>query len=102
MTDQQPETEERVFLEDIPLVLDTTYYPDGTDERDEFNLVAGEQPFVLLQMKQGEGCVVVEIAASWIESDAELAETLMVFADTLLAAAEARQEPTEEEEASDG
>jgi len=84
VTDQQPD--ERIMLEEVPLMIETTYHNadnPAAELEDHIVLTPGEQPFILFQMKQKDGAVVLEIDASQIEGEEELIETLEVFFETM-------------------
>ena len=83
MTDQQ-QTEERIALEDIPLTLAVEYVnPEGCDHR-WLARFAGQDPFILFEMKQSDGAIVADITASCIPDDQDLIETLEVFLTALV------------------
>ena len=78
MTDQQ-QTEERIALEDIPLTIAVEYVnPEDAGHR-WLRRFAGQDPFILFEMKQSDGAIVADITASCIPDDQDLIETLEVF-----------------------
>ena len=82
MTDQQPD--ERIMLEEVPLVIETTYHNHELSPcNEDLVLAPGHTPFILFQMVQKDGAVVLNIDASLIEGEEELIETLEVFFETM-------------------
>lgn len=99
MTDQQHD-DERIMLEEVPLVIEVNYHNEPehpADMEDSIELWPGYNPFILFQMKQREGAVVLEVEASMIDTEDDLIETLETFFETMLqeravrAAAQAEQ-----------
>lgn len=82
MTDQQPD--DRIMIEDAQLLVEVNYHNDEDDGQIAILLSPGEEPFILFQMKQKDGAIVLDVTASQIESEDELIETLEVFFETML------------------
>lgn len=82
VTENQPD--DRIMLEEVPLVVETTYHNGGDEPSTHIPLEAGCEPFILFRMKQADGAVLLEVNASLIESEEELIETLEVFFETML------------------
>lgn len=74
---------ERIMLEEVPLVIETTYH-QPEDASPEIRLEPGGLPFILFQMKQKDGAVVLDVTASLIEGEEELIETLEAFFEAML------------------
>lgn len=86
MTDQ---TDDRVMPEDLPLVVAVEYANEPVEPG--LLLVPGTDPFILFQMKQEGGAIVLDVTASQIEGEDDLIETLEVFFETMLAEREVRK-----------
>lgn len=81
--------DDRVMPEDLPLVVAVEYANEPIEPG--LLLVPGSDPFILFQMKQEGGAVVLDVTASQIEGEEDLIETLEVFFETMLAEREARK-----------
>lgn len=106
MTDQQePETPEVEFidLDAVDLIVETTLYGEECDEVDVFEIAAGQQPFILLTMsqKEGENTLAYQFLGSLINTEADLLESLEVFADALRAKIEADESDEDESDERD-
>lgn len=75
--------DDRIMLDEVPLVLEVNYHNEPA-LGDWTTLAPGAEPFILFQMRQGDGAIVCEVTASMIESEDELIETLEVFFETML------------------
>ena len=89
MTNQ---TEDRGDVDDLPLEIAVEYLDHEMSPCDEDLVLApGHQPFILFQMKQEGGAVVLDVTASLIPGEDDLIETLEVFFETMLAEREMRR-----------
>lgn len=76
-------TDDRIMLDEVPLVLETTYHNEPQKHLD-LRLLPGREPFIVFKMKQGDGAIICEVTASMIEGEDDLIETLEVFFETML------------------
>lgn len=76
--------EDRIILDEVPLVVEVNYYNAEDDECKPVSITAGDEPFILFQMRQDEGAIVLAVTASQVEGEEELIETLEVFFETML------------------
>lgn len=90
MTDQPfddaPEGE-FVDLTAVSLVVETTLYDEECDEITPIEVVAGAEPFILLNMaqKEGENTLAYQMLGSMINTEADLLLSIEAFADALRA-----------------
>jgi len=90
MTDQPfddaPEVE-FVDLTAVSLIVETTLYDDDCDEITPIEVVAGAQPFILLNMaqKEGENTLAYQMLGSMINTEADLLLSIEAFAEALRA-----------------
>ena len=90
MTNQN--TDERVNVDEVPVVVAVEYHNDPADfATEDFVLAPGLDPFILFRMKQQDGVIVLDVTASMIEGEDELIETLEVFFETMIEERLARQ-----------
>lgn len=93
MTDQNfddaPEAE-FVDLTAVSLVVETTLYDEECDEITPISVIAGAQPFILLNMaqKEGENTLAYQMLGSMINTEADLLLSIEAFAEALRAKVE--------------
>lgn len=84
--DEAPEAE-FVDLTAVSLIVETTLYDDDCDEITPIEVVAGAQPFILLNMaqKEGENTLAYQMLGSMINTEADLLLSIEAFAEALRA-----------------
>lgn len=87
MTDQS--TDERVNVDEVPVVVAVDYHNEPSEPG--ILLTPGTDPFVVFQMKQQDGAIVLDVTASMVDGEDDLIETLEVFFETMLEERLARQ-----------
>lgn len=81
----EPEEGDEFITLDAITSVSTTFYPEGSEEVEIVQRLAGVQPFVFLELVQDDGAIGAEVTASWVEDYETLIELLETFTEVLKA-----------------